>query len=360
MNPGMNPVYESWIASVGLPCNTVLSVYKCVTTMEQLFTIFLLIIAAPSVYGFVEGLYCGTENCYAVLGVTRESERSDIARAYRSLARKYHPDKYKGEDAAEKFQSIATAYEILRDEEERENYNYMLDHPEMVYSHYYRYYKKRVTPKVDPKIVVAVSITVISLIQYFSWWSRYHSAIDYLLVTPKYRLKAMDIAKKEGLLNNNAKKRGRRKKEEIKAEEDKMLRKVIEENADIKGGYSKPKVTDILWFQLVFLPMTIAKYIYWWLSWIWRFNICGQELGLEEKHYLIRSNFNISQSQYESIEEHEKDVFLRRQLWIKANHVVYKAEKEEEMKTKMAESAKYKSYRRYMKNHGTGRMTFED
>lgn len=36
---------------------------------------------------------------------------------------------------------------------------------EMVYSHYYRYYKKRVTPKVDPKIVVAVSITVISLIQ---------------------------------------------------------------------------------------------------------------------------------------------------------------------------------------------------
>lgn len=32
-------------------------------------------------------------------------------------------------DAEEKFQSIATAYEILRDEEERENYDYMLDHP---------------------------------------------------------------------------------------------------------------------------------------------------------------------------------------------------------------------------------------
>lgn len=36
---------------------------------------------------------------------------------------------FQGEDAEEKFQSIATAYEILRDEEERENYNYMLDNP---------------------------------------------------------------------------------------------------------------------------------------------------------------------------------------------------------------------------------------
>lgn len=303
---------------------------------------------------------CYRQTLAYLLGVTRDAERSDIAKAYRSLARKYHPDKYKAADAEEKFQSIATAYEILRDEEERENYDYMLDHPEMVYSHYYRYYKKRVTPKVDPKIVVAVSITVISAFQYFSWWSRYHSAIDYLLATPKYRLRAMDIAKKDGLLNNATKKKGRKNKEEIKEEEDKMLRKIIEENADIKGGYSKPKVTDVLWFQIVFLPVTIAQYLHWWILWVWRFHICGQEYGLEEKHYLIRKNFGISASQYESIEDHEKDVFLRRQLWIKSNYTVYKKEKEEEMKTKMAENSKYKSYRRYMRNHGPGRMTFED
>lgn len=38
----------------------------------------------------------------------------------------------------------------------------------------------------------------------------------------------------------------------------------------------------------------------------------------------------------------------------------YQKEKEEEMKKQLAESAKYKAYRRYMKNHGPGRMTFED
>ncbi len=39
---------------------------------------------------------------------------------------------------------------------------------------------------------------------------------------------------------------------------------------------------------------------------------------------------------------------------------VWKAEKDEEKKRQMAESARYKSYRRYMKKHGTGRMYFDD
>jgi len=42
------------------------------------------------------------------------------------------------------------------------------------------------------------------------------------------------------------------------------------------------------------------------------------------------------------------------------NLKVWQKEKEEEMKKQLAESAKYKAYRRYMKNHGPGRMTFED
>lgn len=46
----------------------------------------------------LEGLYCGTENCYDVLNVTRLSTKSEIAKNYRQLARKYHPDSHRGED----------------------------------------------------------------------------------------------------------------------------------------------------------------------------------------------------------------------------------------------------------------------
>jgi DnaJ family protein C protein 25 len=79
---------------------------------------------------FIEGLYCGKENCYDVLGVTRAAERSQIVKAYRKLARQWHPDRHKEENrqlATETFQKIANAYEILRDEEQRKDYDYMLD-----------------------------------------------------------------------------------------------------------------------------------------------------------------------------------------------------------------------------------------
>lgn len=64
-------------------------------------------------------------------------------------------------------------YEILKDEESRMDYDYMLDNPEQVYSHYYRYYRRRVAPKVDVRVVIAVSITIISAIQYVTAWQRY-------------------------------------------------------------------------------------------------------------------------------------------------------------------------------------------
>ena len=51
--------------------------------------------------------------------------------------------------AEKKFMQIATAYETLRDEESRADYDYMLEHPEEMWRNYYRYYRRRVGPKVD-------------------------------------------------------------------------------------------------------------------------------------------------------------------------------------------------------------------
>ncbi|XP_072045758.1 dnaJ homolog subfamily C member 25-like [Amphiura filiformis] len=330
------------------------------TYRRHVFLKILILSALPSLCtAFIEGLYCGKENCYDVLSVTRDSTRGEISKAYRSLARKYHPDKYKGKDAEEKFQAIATAYEILKDEEQREDYDDMLDNPDEYYRHYYQYYRRRVAPKVDVRIVIAVTITVISMIQYFSWWSRYNSAIKYLASMPKYRIKAIDLAKKEGLLQENKKKRGKTK-EELKEEEENAIRTIIESNADIRGGYSKPKITDILWIQLVLSPWFLVQYILWHLRWIWKFIIKREEYGDDEKHYLIQRNLRVSQSQYDSIEAHERDEMFSKELWIRDKYVEYKKQKDEEMRIKLAESSKYRSYRRYMKNKGPGRMTFDE
>jgi curved DNA-binding protein len=60
---------------------------------------------------------------YEVLGVPRDASADDIRRAYRKLARQYHPDVNKEEGADDRFKEVSEAYEVLRDEEKRERYD---------------------------------------------------------------------------------------------------------------------------------------------------------------------------------------------------------------------------------------------
>jgi len=60
---------------------------------------------------------------YEILGVDRDASKSDIKKAYRKLALKYHPDKNKSEDAEERFKEISEAYAVLYDNEKRQMYD---------------------------------------------------------------------------------------------------------------------------------------------------------------------------------------------------------------------------------------------
>jgi len=60
---------------------------------------------------------------YDTLGVAPTVEESQIKRAYKRMALKYHPDKCKDEDAETKFKAVAEAYEILSDAEKRKIYD---------------------------------------------------------------------------------------------------------------------------------------------------------------------------------------------------------------------------------------------
>jgi curved DNA-binding protein len=60
---------------------------------------------------------------YEVLGVTRNADAAEVKRAYRKLARKYHPDVSKEKNAENKFKEVQEAYEVLRDSEKRAAYD---------------------------------------------------------------------------------------------------------------------------------------------------------------------------------------------------------------------------------------------
>ncbi|MCC5896374.1 MAG: molecular chaperone DnaJ [Phormidium sp. BM_Day4_Bin.17] len=60
---------------------------------------------------------------YDLLGVSRTADKDEIKRAFRRLARKYHPDVNKEEGAEERFKEINRAYEVLSDPEKRGRYD---------------------------------------------------------------------------------------------------------------------------------------------------------------------------------------------------------------------------------------------
>ena len=65
----------------------------------------------------------GSESYYDVLGLPRNATETDIKKAYRNLAKKYHPDVCKEPGAEEKFKSINEAYDVLSDETKRRQYD---------------------------------------------------------------------------------------------------------------------------------------------------------------------------------------------------------------------------------------------
>src|SRR5687768_13994949 len=62
---------------------------------------------------------------YKIMGVDEKADADEIKKAYKKLARKYHPDVSKEKDAEKHFKDVGEAYEVLKDVDKRREYDQM-------------------------------------------------------------------------------------------------------------------------------------------------------------------------------------------------------------------------------------------
>ena len=101
------------------------------------------------------------ENFYEILGVVENATSEEIKKTYRKLAMEHHPDKGGNE---EKFKKISEAYEILSDDNKRQNYDNQRKNPfggSSIFDEFFNSFNNRQRPQVVPDKIIDLQLTVL-------------------------------------------------------------------------------------------------------------------------------------------------------------------------------------------------------
>uniref|UniRef100_A0A804N3N5 J domain-containing protein n=1 Tax=Zea mays TaxID=4577 RepID=A0A804N3N5_MAIZE len=154
---------------------------------SQLLSLFFLLLLPAC-----DAIYCDEDDCYDLLGVKQDANASDIKKAYYKLSLKHHPDKNPDPESRKLFVKIANAYEILKDESTRAQYDFAIEHPEEVFYNTAQYYRAYYGHKTDPRAVLIGLLLIVSAFQYINQLTRYNQALTWKICWFwRYRVKKL-------------------------------------------------------------------------------------------------------------------------------------------------------------------------
>lgn len=237
------------------------------------------------------GHFCGDDNCFELLKVTRKATKAEIRRSYRRLSQTMHPDKRPGvEGAVEEFRRIGAAYETLLDDAKRAKYEDFMDNPLK--------YPEFLTPKYHYAPKTNGGIVFVLLIGLFT-------AMHWLQMN--YAFNSMKVRAKESV--------------EFKRKVSKLVKQKLAPNkesaADMIDLYigPEPHWTNLFIVQAAYIiPVKAAKYAMWSIAWTLKYKLLKKEKSPEDKLYLVQKNMQLDQAAWDAIGEDEKKEFIELKL----------------------------------------------
>jgi len=284
--------------------------------------------------------YCQEDNCYELLGVSKESKAPAIKRAYRKLAAIWHPDKNPDPRAKELFPKYANAYEVLFNPEMRSNYDYLLAHPQEFPGFFMRYYKPTYMPKSDVRLVTVLTMIFLSTIQYLFKKSTYENQLGAMKRDPKYKDRLKQLmnetsttpdAKKQlkGFRGDAGTTKGKKVTpkaealEELKAQAEAKLDGQLQQEGKIP---SPPLLADTVAVAFFKLPLTLTYAIFFHGGWFVSHTLLGKDFSDDEKSYLTRRALGCTEAEWNTYDDAEAADLLGRELWVSDNLAAWDAE----------------------------------
>lgn len=303
--------------------------------------------------------FCGSYNCYDVLELNRTATLSDLKSSYRKISTKVHPDKNKAENATAAFRLVSKAYNVLKDDEKRELFDYYLDKPTLgVYYEVTGHFITLALPKANVALVMTIVILLLSVMFHYNQRSKYFRVIKMLrrsllqlsedeirksgsmqlidlqkdvfaryqelyfkeknITSPNITNSSSDndLTKSNSNGNLSSKKKSKKEKKEKKDNRlpkgPKMLKEpsyiqAVDEilnDLEVDGGSRKPTWKDFFAVRLLLMPYNT----YLWFTVYYRIEIMnGEPLNDEEKLELSIKNigqgtwFNLSKDEQERL-----------------------------------------------------------
>jgi len=301
-------------------------------------------------------IFCGKFDCYKILGFdyttfyTNKPELRNITQSYRSLSRKYHPDKNKQKGAKERFVKISKAYEILTDKAKRKEYDHYRDRPDEYFAKYGSSVMWTYAPKSDASFIVFFLFVLVSVFAYFAQRQRWQTVANHVIkaavedLSPReggsrdsqeIRQKALkvlaereaskDVAndeskKNDGLSNKVLKRNARLSKLDKKKDSLEGLKKIVvdlvNEIDDFGGGFHKPTWKDLFILKLIQFPIVVMKAL------IWRAKFYFNRLlrkPYSPAELQIMTEVAVGAVAWESASEEEREKMVTLELWESEN-----------------------------------------
>lgn len=327
-------------------------------------------------------VFCGARNCYDVLDVERSANITEISKSYRKLSRSVHPDKVavgmsaeKKANQTEQFRLIAKAYEVLKGNESRPNFDYYLDHPRDYYTVSGQHIWKAL-PKSNPIFVIVGFLLLMSWLFHTIQKQKHEKARSKLTDQvrkgarmveggTKFSLDKYQKAVKqyEALLKASTKQadkalmpKGYLNVESLKVKaamlEDSKYTTIVDNIInDIEdwGEYKAPVWQDLFIVKCCMFPVLIYEYA----KKYHRRYVSSAPLSLEEQQEMCIEM--LGNQTWDSLSEEEKKDAIKRQVWKSSVYSEWLDEKDK----KFVKSKKYKRMVRRQAQEDPGDIEFD-